>query len=461
MIKNSQYYHMVGIKGVGMSALACILKDQGIKLTGSDVNEVFFTDKVLKDSKIPVFSGFKEEHIGKPDLVISSAAYGKDNPEITKAKRKGIKVLTYPQMLGELTNDKKTIAICGTHGKTTTTALVGLLLEKAKYNPTVIVGSYVNDFSGNAKIGESDWFVIEACEYMRHFLNYNPYIVILTSLEMDHPDYYKDIEDIKGAFLQFIQKIPQEGFLIACYDDENVEEIAHNISPPVISYGLSQKADVYAQNINIKPNLVSFDVIAGGKRVSNFQLQIPGFHNIQNALAIVALGLKLKISKEVIKQTLASYSGVKRRFETIGEVNNIKIIDDYAHHPTEIKATLEGARKFYPKNRIWVIFQPHTFSRTKELLQEFVQSFTDADYVIIADIFSSAREKDTGNIHSKDIVSEAQKYHKNVQYMGELSDIEDYLKDKLQPGNILITMGAGSVYKVGEGVLKKLRDKRF
>ncbi len=460
MVEKEKYYHMVGIKGVGMSALAQILKSQGIRLTGSDVNEIFFTDRILKRLKIPVFSGFKAGNIGKPDLVISSAAYNEENPEITEAKKKGIRIISYPQMLGELTKDKKTIAVCGTHGKTTTTALTGLLLEKANIDPTVVVGSYVDNFSGNARIGKSNWFVIEACEYKRHFLNYNPYITILTSLEMEHPDFYKNIKDIKDSFLQFIQKIPQDGFLIACYDDENVKEITQNISSPVISYGLSQKADIYAQNIVIKSEIVSFDVIYKGKKISNFKLQIPGKHNIQNALAVIALGLKLKIDKKIINQTLASYSGIKRRFEKIGEVDNIKIIDDYAHHPTEVRAALEGARKFYPRNKIWVIFQPHTFSRTRKLLTEFSKSFSDADYIIIADIFSSAREKDTDSVHSKDIVLKAKKYHKNIQYIRDLSGIVNYLKDKLQPGNILITMGAGDVYKVGERVLKELRNKR-
>ncbi len=461
MVKDSKYYHMVGIKGVGMSALAQILKSQGVRLTGSDVNEVFFTDKILKDLKIPVFSGFKAENIGKPDLVISSAAYGKDNPEITEAKRKGVKVLSYPQMLGELTKDKKNVAICGTHGKTTTTALAGLLLEKAKFDPTVVVGSYVDDFSGNARIGKSNWFVIEACEYMRHFLNYNPYIVILTSLEMDHPDYYKNIDDIKRAFSQFVNKLSQDGLLVYCGDDKNASEVSQRARCPTLSYGFSDKVNVQAKNINTKEKNINFNVISSGEKIGKFSLQIPGEHNVLNSLAIIALGLKLDINKKIISQTLASYSGIKRRFETIGEVNNIKVIDDYAHHPSEIKATLAGARKFYPKNRIWVVFQPHTFSRTKELLSEFSQSFADSDYVIIADIFSSAREKDTGSIHSKDIVAGAQKYHKSVQYIGDLSDIEDYLKDKLQEGNVLITMGAGSIYKVGEGLLKKLRGKRY
>lgn len=460
MIKNSKYYHMVGIKGVGMSALAQILKSQGTRLTGSDVDEVFFTDKILRDLKIPVFSGFKPESIGKPDLVIASAAYPEDNPEIAEAKRKGIKVVFYPQMLGKLTSNKKGIAICGTHGKTTVTALTGLMLEKAKFDPTVVVGSYVHNFSGNARVGQGEYFVFEACEYQRHFLNYSPYIIILTSIEMDHPDYYKDIEDVKNAFDQFINKLPEDGLLIYCADNKNAAFAAQKAKCQILSYGFSDQADIKAENVTTGENKANFNVKLSNKKVGKFNLQIPGIHNVQNALAVIGLGLKLKIDKKIISQTLASYSGIKRRFETIGEVNNIKIIDDYAHHPTEIKATLAGARKFYPKNKIWVVFQPHTFSRTKELLSEFAQSFENADYVLIADIFSSAREKDTKSVHSKDIVNLAQKYHKDVQYIGELTDIANYVKDKLQPGNILITMGAGDVYKVGGMVLEKLRSKR-
>ncbi len=253
-----QYYHLVGIKGAGMSAIASILKSQGIHLTGSDTEETFFTDKILKDLKIPVFNKFSPINIGKPDLVIASAAYGDENPEIKEAKRKGIKVIFYPQMLSRLMNKKYSIAICGTHGKTTTTALAGLLLEKGGFDPTVVVGSYVNHFKGNARVGKSKYFVVEACEYKKHFLNYNPQVIVLTNIEMDHPDFYKDLEEVKIAFLKFIRKLPPEGVLIYGVDNKNAAEIASKLKIRKIEKLFLM---VFQMKLMLEPKILKFHLL--------------------------------------------------------------------------------------------------------------------------------------------------------------------------------------------------------
>lgn len=453
-----KYYHLVGIKGTGMSALAQILKTQGHKVTGSDSSEVFITDSVLKRAQIPVFSPFSEKNLKNPDVVVRSQAYGEDNPEIKKAKEKAIKILTYPQALGELVRKKIGIAVSGTHGKTTITVLSGLLLNEAGLDSTVICGSLVDQFGfSNARIGKSKYFVLEACEFKESFLAYEPKIILLSTIDYDHTDYYPDFQSYKKAFLKFVKKLPQDGFLIACFDDENVKEVALKSKKKVISYGLSGDFDIKGEKIKTTTFRTTFEVSAFSKNLGIFKILLPGFFNVQNALAIIALGLHLKIPLVIIKKVLSEYKGIKRRFETLGIVRGIRVMDDFAHHPTEIKLTLKAVRQFYPKARIWAVFQPYTYSRTKSLLSDFSKSFCEADFVVLDEIYGSAREKNRGEIKGEDLYNLTKKYHKNVYFVPGRENIANFLVQKVKTGDVVITMSCGDIYKAGQRLLEKLR----
>jgi UDP-N-acetylmuramate--alanine ligase len=361
-----------------------------------------------------------------------------------------------------LVNSHFGVAICGTHGKTTTTAFTGLVLAEAGLDPTVILGSQVKQFGGNSRAGKSDYFVIEACEYRKNFLNYNPRIILLTNIEMDHPDCYKDLVEIKKTFREFIEKLKGHELLIACSDNENVKEILKFAKSRVITYGF-KPSSAYSHfqivDVNEDTDKTTFSLFSPSgysPKMQKYVLKIPGRHNVQNATAAIILGNIFNISVEKIKKAVGEFTGAKRRFEKIGEVKGITVIDDYAHHPTEIAATLEGAKKFYPKARIWAIFQPHTFSRTKELFTEFSEAFSDADYVILQDIFSSAREQDSKEINSQMLAEAIQKNHPNAFYMPTASRVIDLLEKKSKEGDVVITLGAGDVYKLGRKILTDL-----
>lgn len=450
--------HMVGIKGVGMTALAKILIARGFTVTGSDVPEKFFTDKVLTEMGIGVEELFRAENLGHAELVVHSAAYSESNPEIAAALNRAIPVLTYPEMLGKLMQGKYGIAVTGTHGKTTTTALVGLVLAAGKLDPTVVVGSEVAEFGGNARVGASEYFVLEACEYRAHFLNYFPKVIILTNIEMDHPDYYSSISDVKRAFKHFISQLPEDGLLIACTDSQPVRELIDKVPCKVITYGFSVRSgENHYQLVSARSRQdegSEFLVrVPNSNQLQRFNLSVNGRHNVLNATAALALADYLGLDRHYAKEVFETFKGAKRRFEIKGERNGVTVIDDYAHHPTEIAATLAGARERYPEKRLVAVFQPHTFSRTLNLFTEFAQAFTGADMVIITDIFSSAREQDGGEVSSGLLTEEIKKYHPKVYYRPTLEQVYDYLVPQLRSGDVLLTMGAGDVYKIGDNYL--------
>lgn len=450
MKKNQQqYYHLVGIKGAGMAGLAKILKNEGVKITGSDVKEKFFTDRFLVKLNIPIFQGFSEINIGRPNLVIASAAWNEENnPEIREAKRKKIKIIFYPEALGRLMKGKYGIAVAGSHGKTTTTAIAGLILEKANLDPTVILGTSLKEFSGNARFGKSPYFIAEACEYREHFLLLNPKIIVITNIDYDHSDYFKTKEDYKKAFLKFVQKLKKKNSLIGLGDDKIIRQIAQSTKAKTIFYGFSPKNDIYAHDIKKSPLKCEFEVTAFKKPLGRFSLKIPGDHNILNGLAALTLALVMKIDIEVVKKVFENFKGSKRRLEFIGKKNDISIYDDYAHHPKEIRATLSALRQIHPCGRIWAIFQPHTYSRTYALRFDFAKSFKEADFVILDNIFSSAREE-KGNISSKKLAQLTAKYHKNVWYKNK-EEIIEFLKKRIKKRDVIITLGAGDIYKLGK-----------
>lgn len=443
------HIHFVGIKGTGMSALAQIASTiEDAYITGSDVGQKFFTDQILERAGITVLN-FNPENVVKASLVVTSAAYDDSNPEIAKARELNIPLLTYPQFLGKLMSKKKGICVSGTHGKTTTTAMVGKILLDSGYDPSIVVGSDVPCIGGNAHAGQGDLFVAESCEYRRHFLNYSPEHLIITNMEFDHPDYFKDLDDVLAAFGELAAKLPEHGNLVIWHEDPNRSLIQTKAS--VTTYGLSSDADVRAENIVYNNTGCSFDVIINNVPVGSLQLAVSGQHNILDALAAIALTSRLDVPPENILLALKDFNGTKRRFERLGTRNGAVIVDDYAHHPTEIQTTLDGARRSYPGRRIRAVFQPHTFTRTEKLFYEFSQAFSEADEVVLAEIFSSAREKKSGGnpLSSSKLADVIQERGITTKFFPTLEEISSYLDETLTEDDLVITLGAGDVYKVG------------
>jgi UDP-N-acetylmuramate--alanine ligase len=491
-LKTAKKIYFIGIKGVGMTAIAQVLKLRGADVVGSDTHEKFFTDEVLTKSGIKFYEGFDAAHLAaeKPDLVIYSTAYTDENVELATARKSGVAILSYPEALGQILKEGFGIAVCGTHGKTTTTAMLGFVLQELGADPTVIVGSAVPQLGGNARAGRGEHVVIEADEYQNKFLYFYPQAIVLTSAEYDHPDFFKTEEDYFDAFRKFVAKIPADGFLVACADDKNVKEISASPPGKIISYGLS--AGDWQAKINPSPSLplekgeggVSFEVLEKGESRGIFKIKLLGNHNVANALAVIAVAKELGFDLGKIREALEKFSGAVRRFEIKGEAAGVLVIDDYGHHPTEIRVTLEAARQKYPDKKIWCVFHPHTFTRTKALLSDFSKSFGAADKTIVIDIYGSAREV-TGGVSSQDLVelingvtpcvafarSEAtpprrgvsltrsaiKKEGKDALYIPTIKEAADFLVREVKNGDVVITMGAGDVWRVGELLLEKLK----
>ncbi|SCX78912.1 UDP-N-acetylmuramate--L-alanine ligase [Alkaliphilus peptidifermentans] len=446
------HIHLVGIGGISMSAIAEILLKHGYRVSGSDIKDSNLLEK-LRNHGAEIFIGHSAENIHNPDLIVYTAAIKDNNPERVRAKELNIPEIDRAEMLGSIMKKyKKAIAVSGSHGKTTTTSLISLILEYSGLDPTILVGGELDEIGGNIKIGASPHFITEACEYVESFLKFHPFIGVILNIDEDHLDYFKNIDHIKEAFKKFALKIPNEGFLIANNDDANVKELFPHIKCNIITYGLWEKSHFTATDIKFNTDgFPSFRVIFEGETYGYFQLSVPGYHNIYNSLASIATAHVLGVSPEDICKHISIYKGIHRRFDLLGEVNGAKIIDDYAHHPAEIRATLEAAKN-YPHRNIWCIFQPHTYTRTQALLTEFAKSFDDADHVIITDIYA-ARELDEGKIHSSKMVELMS--HPDAKYMKNFHDIVNHLYDNLQPQDLVLTMGAGDVYKIGEGLLEK------
>ena len=435
-----------------MSALAQISAQiEDATISGSDVEECFFTDSVLERAHIPVLS-FSPKNVENADLVVASAAYTNLHPEISRAIELNIPVLTYPQYLGRLLSKKRGISVSGTHGKTSTTAMIGLVMLQAGLDPSIVVGSDVPSIGGNAHSGKGEFFLAESCEYRRHFLNYSPEHLVITNIDFDHPDYFKDLDDVISAFAELAKKVPAQGHIYVWEEDPNRKSLTSEA--PFTTFGLSETADVRATEILFQDERSSMKIMIKGEYVGDLTLHVAGRHNIINALATIALCHEIGIPIQVILFNLSLFNGTKRRFEHIGSnKNGALIVDDYAHHPTEIRTTLEGARLSFPHRRIRAIFQPHTFSRTEKLLQEFSQSFQGADEVVVADIFASAREREHHTVSSLTLAELIVKQGVKARYIGTLEDIGTYLTKTLGPDDLVITLGAGDIYKVGIGIV--------
>lgn len=459
MTKRFKNIYFVGIKGVAMTALAVLAREMGIEVSGSDVADEFPTDSLLARSKIPVKIGFKKENIsGRPDLVVVTGAHGgMTNPEAVAAKKMGLSVLMHGQALGVFMEGKEGISVAGCHGKTTTTALIAALLIKANLDPSFLVGAAdVSGFKAPAHFGRGKYFVAEADEYMTdpqldptpRFLWQNPKFLVFTSIDFDHPDAFSDIEEVKMAFLKLAKKIPADGLLVANIDDKNVADILPKLKCNIITYGFSALAQFQITHVHFGQEITFFRAKCKNQDLGEFTLKIPGRHNVANAGAAAVIANTLGVGWPKIKEALSEFSGAKRRFEFIGNMDGVSFYDDYAHHPSEIAATLAGVRAWFPKTRIIVVFQPHTYSRTKALFFEFAKCFSGADEVIILPIFPSAREEPDPGISSEILVGEIKKYQKNARFIDKMDQAADYLKGHIIAGDIILTMGAGDIYKL-------------
>ncbi len=443
--------HFIAIGGISMSGIAKILISNGIKVSGSDLKRSFYTDELDKLGA-EIHIGHDMANLIDQDIVIFNSAIKEDNPEMIRAKELGIPMIKRTQAIGEIMkNYNSTIAISGTHGKTTATSMISIMMYETDFDPTIMVGSHLPKIGGNLRIGKGDVFITESCEYQENFLDFFPTVKIVLNIDVDHLDYYRDIDHVRSAFVKFLNLNSDYSHNIINGDDENIKEILPKIKnkDSIITFGFEKHNDYYADNIiTTDLGISSFDLYKKGSYITNIKLSVPGKHNIYNALATYVTGELFDLSTEFISNKLNEYSGVSRRFEILGQNNNIVIIDDYAHHPAEINTTLQSIKK-YTSGKKYCLFQPHTYSRTYHLLDAFAESFSHDIDISICDIYA-AREKDDGIIHSKDLVKKLKENGYNASYHDSLEYSIDYYKKTLRPGDLLITMGAGNVNHVAE-----------
>lgn len=448
--------HFIGIGGISMSGLAQILLAEGFPVSGSDAKESELTKKLRQDGAT-VFCGQRAENINpETKLVVYTAAVHEDNPELAAAKTLGIPTISRAQLLGQIMEGyQKSIAIAGTHGKTTTTSMATQILLAAQADPTVSVGGVLPSIGGNIRIGHSDYFITEACEYTNSFLDLYPSYSVILNIEAEHLDFFKGgISQIRSSFLQFASQTAECGVVVLNGEIEHVDEFRKECPQKTVTYGFDADNDFYADNISYgETGCADFDIVSHGEKLCNVSLRVPGRHNISNALAAAALAVQMHLPASAITEGLHAFTGAERRFQKKGERMGVTVIDDYSHHPTEIRAALSAAQK-YPHKRIICVFQPHTYSRTKTFLDDFGDALSNADIVVLADIFA-ARETDTLGISSKDVLQKLKERGTECYYFPSFEEIVKFLLKKTFHGDLLITMGAGDVHKIGESLLKK------
>jgi UDP-N-acetylmuramate--alanine ligase len=450
--------HFVGIGGIGMSGIAEILLDQGFAVSGSDRALGEVTERLQQLGAV-ITEGHRAENVApNVDALVYSSAVPTDNPELLEAQRRKIPIIRRAEMLAEVMRLKYGIGIAGTHGKTTTTSMVSLVLMEGGLDPTVIVGGKLNGLGGtNARLGHGDFIVVEADEFDRSFLSITPTVAVLTTLETDHLDCYRDLEDIKGAFVQFANKVPFYGFIVLCLDEPALQDIMPQLSrKKIITYGLNPQADLQAWGIRPHNNTTTFTLVKNSRELGEVTLQIPGNHNVQNALAALAVGLELGVSFEKVKAGIEKFSGVYRRWEKKGEAGSITLYDDYAHHPTECRATLSGVKAGW-RRRVVCVFQPHLYSRTRDFYEDFGKAFLLADVLIVTDVYP-AREEPIQGITGELIANAAKQFgHKETHYVPEKKNVPAELKKIVKDNDIVITMGAGDIWKYGEEFLRLMK----
>jgi UDP-N-acetylmuramate--alanine ligase len=446
--------HLVGIGGAGMSGIAEVLATSGYTITGSDLRPSETTQR-LESLGIKVKYGHSAENVKDADVVVISSAVKDKNPEVTGARERRIPVIRRSEMLGELMRMRYGIGIAGTHGKTTTTSMVGEILSEGGLDPTIVVGGKVVNLGTHARLGNGQFMVTEADEYDRSFLRLTPTIAVVTNLEPEHLDYYRDFTEIKSAFLEFVNKVPFYGRVILCWDEKNLRELISEIERPLTTYGLSPQADLSAHSIRFEENHSTFEVFVKGKKAGQVRLEVPGEHNVKNSLAAAGVALEMDIPWEKIQRGLERFKGVHRRFEIKGQAKGVLVVDDYAHHPTEIEATLKSAKAGWER-RIVAVFQPHLYSRTRDFHQEFGRVLLESDVLVVTDVYPAREDPITGV--TGELVWQAAKKlgHKSAFYVPRTEDVAPMLTKMVRPDDMVITLGAGDVHKVGTELLKIL-----
>jgi UDP-N-acetylmuramate--alanine ligase len=448
------HIHFVGIGGIGMSGIAELLLNLGYKVSGSDVKRSDITDR-LKTLGGTIFKGHAAENIKAADVVVVSSAIDPDNPEVLAAGQASIPVIPRAEMLAELMRLKYSIAIAGAHGKTSTTSIVASVLAEGKLDPTVVIGGKLKSIGSNAVLGKGDFIVAEADESDGSFLKFSPTIAVVTNIDKEHLDFYADLEAIKTVFLNFLDRIPFYGLAVLCLDNEPIQDLIPRIKKRYTTYGMTSQADFQIRDVEFGQQKSRFDIYHHGKKLGMINLNLPGIHNVYNATASIAVGVELNIAFDQIKSALETVEGVQRRLEIKGESNGVTVIDDYGHHPTEIKVTLETIEENWQNRRKVVVFQPHRYSRTRALFDEFSRAFYQSDILVVLPIYAASEKKIAG-VTSQNLCEEIKAHgHKEVIHADGFKAALSHLKQTLQPGDVLLTLGAGDVYKVGEMFLNK------
>jgi len=457
MNRKTKHIHFVGIGGIGMSGIAELLLNLGYKVSGSDLHRTAITENLTRLGGF-VYQGHKSEWMEGADVVVTSSAISPANPEVARAREMNVPVIMRAEMLAELMRLKKNgIAIAGSHGKTSTTSMVSWMLAAAGLDPTIVIGGKVDALGGNAKMGQGEYLVAEADESDGSFLKLSPVVEVVTNIDLEHLDYYRDLDHIKATFLEFIDKIPFYGAAILCLDDANIADILPLIKKRTMTYGLTPQADIYAEDIIWRDGKSCFTVKDAGGVRGKITIAQPGIHNVYNALAAVCVGLELELSFAKIQAGLVGFAGVQRRMQRKGEASGISVIDDYGHHPTEIRATLEAIKQAWPQKRLVVLFQPHRYSRTKALFKEFQTCFHKADYLVMSDIYAASEEPIPEVTGEK--LLEATKMHgqRHTRYISQVEKMAQELLPMLEEGDLVLTLGAGNIVKVGEELLQLLQ----
>lgn len=456
MFRKVNNVHFVGIGGIGMSGIAELLLNLGFMVTGSDLSDSELIHS-LKKKGAKIYKGHQAENIKKCEVLVYSSAVGENNPELVEARKRSIPIIKRAEMLGELIALKETsIGVGGTHGKTSTCSMIGALLSYAEMDPTLVVGGLVTNLDTNSQLGSGDIIVVEADEYDRSFLQLRPTISIITNIELEHTDCYSDLKDLQKSFIQFANSAPFYGAVILCLDSPGIQEIINEIKRPLITYGLSSQATFSAKNIRYNECKTTYTLIHNRQNICEITLRVPGKHNVINSLAAVALGYEMGIAMDIIRDGLNSYGGVRRRFEIKGLVKDILVVDDYAHHPTEVAATLQAAKEGWNR-RILTVFQPHLYTRTRDFYREFAVAFMDSDILVVTDIYP-AREKSLPGITGKLVADAARDSgHKDVHYVPDLDDLIPFLDKTVKANDLVITMGAGTIWRYGQAYFQHLK----